>query len=73
MGTLLLAVGEILRAFTLLAVIVYLFGTVLWMHAPLLGVLMVTAPMALVPLGLAWLCRRLGRRLRGSRPGRPPD
>jgi hypothetical protein len=41
------------------------------MHAPVLAALQVTAMMALVPLGLAWLCRRIGRRLREDTPAAP--
>ena len=62
-GTLLRGAGRIINICTLLVLVVYLFGTVVWMHAPLFGVLASTAPVALLPLGLAWLCRRIGRHL----------
>jgi len=67
-GTLLRAAGLLLNIGTLLALAVYLFGTVVWMQAPLFGVLAVAAPIALLPLGLAWLCRRIGRRLCDDSP-----
>jgi hypothetical protein len=67
-GVLLWSAGHIINGLTLFAAIVYLFGTVVWMHAPLLGVILAVAPMALPPLGLAWLCRRVGRRLRDDTP-----
>jgi len=68
MGTLLWAAGHAINICTLLAAVVYLFGTVVWMHAPLFAVLATAAPMALLPLGLAWLCRRIGRHLRDDAP-----
>lgn len=70
-GTLLWLAGHIINVLTLFSAIVYLFGTVMWMHAPLVGVLLTGAPLALLPLGLAWLCRRLGLRLRDGRPVLP--
>ena len=42
----------------------YAFMMVVWMHAPLLDVLLVTAVILLLPLLLVWLTRRLGVRLR---------
>lgn len=70
-GMMLRAAGHIINICTLLVLVVYLFGTVLWMHAPLFGVLAVAAPVALLPLGLAWLCRRIGRRLCDDSPMLP--
>jgi hypothetical protein len=70
-GTLLWFAGHIINVLALFAAVVYLFGTVVWMHAPLFGVLQVGAPMALLPLVLAWLCRRIGKRLRDNSPALP--
>jgi hypothetical protein len=70
-GTALWSLGHVGYALTLLCALVYLFGSVVWMHAPVLAALQVTVMMALVPLGLAWLCRRIGRRLRASTPAAP--
>ena len=67
-GLLLWLAGHVVNVLTLLAAIVYLFGVVAWMHAPLLDALRVTAAMALLPLGLAWVCRTIGKRLRQDRP-----
>jgi hypothetical protein len=71
LGTLLWTAGHIINVLTLFAVIVYLFGSVVWMHAPLMGVLLAAAPLALLALGLAWLCRRIGRGLREDAPVLP--
>jgi hypothetical protein len=70
-GTLLWLAGHIINVLTLFSAVVYLFGTVVWMHAPLVGVVLTGAPMALLPLGVAWLCRRVGLRLRDGRPVLP--
>jgi hypothetical protein len=70
-GTLLWLAGHIINGLTLFSALIYLFGTVVWMHAPLVGVLLTGAPMALLPLGLAWLCRRIGLRLRDGTPVLP--
>lgn len=70
-GRLLWAAGHVVNALAWFALAVYLFGTVVWMHAPLPGVLLTAAPMALPALGLAWLCRRAGRRLRDDAPVLP--
>jgi hypothetical protein len=53
---------------TLSGAFVYIVGAVLWMRAPVLDVLGVTATMALLPLGLAWLCTMGGKRLREKTP-----
>lgn len=63
-GMLLWLAGQAIRVLVLLAGIVYLFGAVIWMHAPLPGALLAAAPIALPALGLAWLCTRFGIRLR---------
>ena len=70
-GILLWLAGHIVNGLALFSAIVYLFGTVLWMHAPLAGVLLTGAPMLLPPLVLAWRCRRVGRRLRDDLPVLP--
>ena len=70
---LLWSVGHVVNVLTLLAAIVYVSGCVLWLHAPLLDVLQVTARMAILPLGLAWLCRWIGRRLKMPVPAAAPS
>ncbi|WP_230022353.1 hypothetical protein [Massilia sp. Bi118] len=70
-GTLLWLAGHIINGLTLFSALIYLFGAVVWMHAPLVGVLLAGAPMLLPPLALAWLCRRIGRRLRDDLPVLP--
>jgi hypothetical protein len=72
-GLLLWSVGHIINAVTLLAAIAYVLICVLWLHAPLLDVLRVTATMAILPLALAWLCRWAGKRLRGIVPAAAPS
>ena len=67
-GILLWLTGHAINLLVLLAAAVYLFGAVIWMHAPLLGALVAGAPMALPALGLAWLCTRFGKRLRDDVP-----
>lgn len=67
-GILLWLAGHAIKLLVLMAGAVYLFGAVVWMHAPLLGAIVAAAPMALAALGLAWLCRRIGKRLRDATP-----
>jgi hypothetical protein len=72
-GLLLWLVGHIVNILALLIAFVYVVGCVVWMHAPLLDVLRVTAAMALLPLGLAWMCRMVGKRLRQDLPAAAPS
>jgi hypothetical protein len=72
-GLLLWLVGHVVNVLTLLIAFVYTVGCVVWMHAPLLGVLRVTAAMALLPLALAWLCTTIGKRLRQNLPAAAPS
>jgi hypothetical protein len=72
-GLLLWLAGHVINVLTLCAAVVYLFGVVVWMHAPLLGALGVTAAMAVLPLALAWACRMVGKRLRGTLPAATPS
>jgi hypothetical protein len=67
-GILLWLVGLIVGLLTLVAALIYAVSAVVWMHAPLLDVLQVTGEMALLPLGLAWLCITIGRRMRVAAP-----
>jgi len=53
--------GAVLLAF---AGVVYLFGVVLWMHAPLVPALLVCALLMAVPGLLCVGCYRFGQRLR---------
>ncbi|MCS0632565.1 hypothetical protein NX786_24830 [Telluria mixta] len=71
-GVLLWSAGHVVNALALLAAGMYALFCVVWLHAPLLDVLRVTAMMALPVLGLAWLCRWGGRRLRKPAPATPP-
>ena len=43
---------------------IYAVGVVAWFHAPVLMVLSLTVPIALVLLGIAWAINRLGKSLR---------
>lgn len=72
-GLLLWLAGHVVNVLTLCAAVVYLFGVVAWMHAPLLGALGVTAAMAVLPLALAWVCRTVGKRLRQTPPAAAPS
>ena len=71
-GILLWLAGHVINLLVLLAGAVYLFGAVIWMHAPLPGALVTGAPMALPALGLAWLCTRFVKRLRDDAPTPAP-
>ena len=67
-GILLWLAGHIINFLTLSAAFVYAIGAIFWMHAPVPDVLQATAMMALLPLGLAWLCWRGGKRLKETPP-----
>ena len=67
-GILLWLAGHIINFLTLSAAFVYAIGAVFWMHAPVPDVLQATAMMALLPLALAWLCWRGGKRLKETTP-----
>jgi len=53
--------GVLLNVVTAFAALIYLFGVVVWMHAPVVSALLLTVAMALPFLGLAWILLRLGR------------
>ena len=57
--------GRLLYFITALSAFVYAVSCVLWLHAPVLRVLLVTALMALPLLGVGWLLKRLGSRMEG--------
>ena len=63
-GTVLWSAGPVIGLLALAAAFVYIVACVVWLHAPVLDVLRMTAMMLLLPLGLAWSCRGIGRRLR---------
>jgi hypothetical protein len=63
-GTLLCLLAWLGAAVLAVAGAVYLFGVVLWMHAPLLPALLVCAGLLAVPGLLCAGCYRLGQRLR---------
>lgn len=67
-GLLLSATRHLINAATLLAAFAYVCFLVLWMHASMADVLRFVAPIALWPLGLAWLCGRIGGHLRKGAP-----
>jgi hypothetical protein len=67
-GILLWLAGHIISFLTLSAAFVYVIGAVFWMHAPVPDLLQATAMMALMPLGLAWLCWRGGKHLKEKTP-----
>jgi hypothetical protein len=72
-GLLLWSAGHVVNVLAVLAAIMYVLFCVTWLHAPLPDVLRVTATMALPVLGLAWLCRWAGRRLRKPAPANLPS
>jgi hypothetical protein len=53
--------GILLTVVTVLAALVYLFGVVIWMHAPVVPALLLTTAMAFPCLALTWILRQLGR------------
>ena len=63
-GTLLCVLAWLGAALLAYAGVVYLFGVVLWMHAPLIPALLVCVGLMAVPVLLCVGCYRLGRRLR---------
>jgi Na+/pantothenate symporter len=50
--------GHLLNILILLAAVVYAFGMIIWIHAPVTGVVEMIAIAALVPLAVAWGTRR---------------
>lgn len=62
-GILLLSFGHLLNILVLLAAVVYAFGLIIWMHAPIIGVMGTIAVAGLVPLAVAWGFRAAGRRV----------
>lgn len=67
-GVLLSAARHVITAVTVLAALSYVAFATLWMHAPMPAALGAAAAMAALPLALAWLCSRIGRRLRSGTP-----
>lgn len=55
--------GRLLGLATGAGALLYAAGCVVWLHAPILSVLLVTALMTLPFFGLAWLLRYLGGRM----------
>jgi Kef-type K+ transport system membrane component KefB len=53
--------GVLLSVVTAFAAVIYLFGVVIWMHAPVVPALLFTLAMALPFFVLSWILRRLGR------------
>lgn len=58
--------GRLLGLATGAAALLYAVACVVWLHAPVLKVLLVSALMTLPFFGLAWLLRHLGDRMRGT-------
>jgi hypothetical protein len=63
-GALFLIARTIINTVTLLACAGYVVIFAFWMHAPIAELLRWTGLSALWPLGLAWLCGTIGKRLR---------
>jgi formate-dependent nitrite reductase membrane component NrfD len=59
--TLSLLAGTLVYVCTGFAALVYLFGVVIWMHAPVVPALLLTSAMSAPLLFLGWLLLRLGR------------
>jgi len=53
--------GILLSVMTVLAAVIYLFGAVIWMHAPVVPAVLLTLMMVLPFFALAWVLRQLGR------------
>jgi Kef-type K+ transport system membrane component KefB len=68
--------GTLLNVVTVVFAVIYLWGVVVWMHAPTVPALLLTLAMTLPFFGLAWVLRRLGQssyqRLR-PQPWYPPQ
>jgi hypothetical protein len=60
-GILFLSFGHLLNILVLLAAVVYTFGLIAWMHAPVSDILQTIAMAAVVPFAVAWGCRSAGR------------
>jgi hypothetical protein len=56
-----LLAGHLLNVVIALVAGIYLFGAVVWMHAPLIPALLLTLVMALPFLGIAWVFLKLGK------------
>jgi len=67
-GILFLSFGHLLNILVLLAAVVYAFGLIAWMHAPVSGVLQTIAMAAVVPFAVAWGCRSAGRHALSGMP-----
>jgi hypothetical protein len=61
LGKLSWVAGTLLNVVTGFVAVIYLFGVVIWMHAPTVPALLLTLAMTLPLFGLAWVLRRLGR------------
>ena len=70
-GRLLLIAMHLINAVTVLGAMVYVVGMTLWMHAPVMQVLQLTALVVVWPLALAWFCGRISQRLRQQSPVMP--
>ena len=71
LGILLSVARHVINVATVLALAAYVLFFSMWMHAPVLQVLLMTAPIALLALALAWVCGRVGRHLRHHAPVLP--
>jgi len=56
-----LLAGHLLNVVIVFVAVVYLFGAVVWIHAPLIPALLLTLAMALPFLGIAWVFLKLGK------------
>lgn len=62
-GAALLVAALVFAAIVVAGALVYAVSCVMWLHAPVLQVFMVTIPLMLVLLALAYGCGRVGVRL----------
>lgn len=60
--------GVLLIVITTFAALIYLFGAVVWMHAPAILLLLFTLALAAPFLGFAWFILRIGRSFYLSQP-----
>jgi hypothetical protein len=65
-GTALCVLAWLLAALVAWLGAAYLFGTILWMHAPVIPALAMGVALAALPLLLCRACYRIGVRLRRS-------
>ena len=63
-GFILSALAWLLVIVVVCGAVIYAVSVVMWFHAPILMVLVVTVPITLVLLGFAWVLNKVGGKLR---------